>query len=511
MNHDLSRRDFLKCASILFLSPLLRIVPQPANTEKPNIILILHDALCALNLSLYDYPRQTSPNLERFSERATVFHNHHTAGNFTTPSTASLFTSTYPWTHRAFNISGLINPAVAANNLFNELKGLYHQEVFTQNIYVDMLLYQFEKSLGEHGHLDNYSLAGHTFYNHLFPKDGIWGMKSYDQLLFKREEAHGSLFLSILNDLGVQFNKNIRAEKNKEMYPLELPRLANTDVYFRMDQVTAGLIQFLDRLSQPAFVYLHLMPPHAPYTPARSYMHLFYDGWSPPSKKKHRLAPGIPQSRLDKLRRSYDQFIANLDAEFGHLMEYLEQSGLMENSYIIFTSDHGELFERGAHGHSMPLVFEPNIRVPLLIHAPGQQERQDIHSATSTVDLLPSLLKISGLEVPAWSEGELLPGFGGEETSQRNIYVIEAKTNPAYSPLRKATIAMMHGQYKLIHYIGYRFYRDEYEFYDLQNDPEEIINLYPSHPIAIEMKNELDRKLVEVNLPYMKASSNRSH
>jgi len=49
---------------------------------------------------------------KRFASRATVYHNHHSAGNYTTPSTASLFTSTYPWTHRALNLSSLISPAV---------------------------------------------------------------------------------------------------------------------------------------------------------------------------------------------------------------------------------------------------------------------------------------------------------------------------------------------------------------------------------------------------------------
>ena len=60
-----------------------------------------------------------------FAARATVYHNHHSAGNFTTPSTASLFTSTYPWTHRAINLSSLISPAVRPQNLFRLLDDAY--------------------------------------------------------------------------------------------------------------------------------------------------------------------------------------------------------------------------------------------------------------------------------------------------------------------------------------------------------------------------------------------------
>ncbi len=82
---------------------------------------------------------------------------------------------------------------------------------------------------------------------------------------------------------------------------------------------------------------------------------------------------------------------------------------------MIFSSDHGEMFERGTHGHSTPLLYEPVIRVPLLISSPGQLERKDIHTLTSNVDILPTLAHISGLPVPDWAEGEVLPGLGGED------------------------------------------------------------------------------------------------
>ena len=78
-------------------------------------------------------------------------------------------------------------------------------------------------------------------------------------------------------------------------------------------------------------------------------------------------------------RQTYDEFIANLDYEFGRLLDYLEEIGLLGSSYLILTSDHGELFERGHRGHNTPLLFEPLLRVPLVISSPGQEERKDIH------------------------------------------------------------------------------------------------------------------------------------
>jgi len=466
--------------------------------------MILFDALSASHLSLYGYPRQTSPNLERLAARATVYHNHHSAGNFTTPSTASLFTGLYPWTHRAYNLSSLISPQVVPNNLFRLLSPLYHQAAFAENTFADMLLYQFQEYLDQHEPVDRFSLVGHTFYDKLTRRDAIYGMKSLDQFLFKREEAHGSLAFSILNDLTNQIDMQLTSARLKGLYPSGLPRLANTDVYFALSQVMDGVIGLLDGLPAPAFTYLHLMPPHAPYMPARPFAGMFADGWAPPVKKKHRLSPGVTEERLNSLRNTYDEYVANLDAEFGRLLDHLEQSGLLETSYLIFSSDHGEIFERGASGHSLPLVFEPLIRIPLLISAPGQRQRQDVHTLTSNVDILPSLLKLAGLPIPDWCEGQPLPASDIQAAPSRDIFVVEAKANPAYEPLHKATLALLRNQYKLVHYLGYKSYSDAYEFYDLENDPEERQNLYPDHPAAPELQAELDEQLARVNERYKK-------
>ncbi len=474
------------------------------DVTRPNVILILLDALAAQNLSLYGYPRSTSPNLEKFAQRSTVFHAHHSAGNFTTPSTASLFTGLYPWTHRAFSLSGLITQSVLPYNLFSLLQDVYNLAGYTQNLYADMLLYQFERYLKHHPALDSFSLAGHTFYDGLLRRDGVYAMKSVDQFLFIREQAHGSLFLSILNDLALTLRVNLEKRRLADIHPNGLPRLSNTDVHFLLSDVMDGLIGLMDELQStaPFLAYLHLMPPHAPYTPTRRFLGKFNDGWAPPALKKHRLANGVSEARLVSLRQSYDEFIANLDDELGRLFAHLEQSGLLENSYVIITSDHGELFERGEHGHSTSLVLKPVIHIPLVIHSPGQQTRQDVRSLTSNVDLLPTLSHIAGLPIPEWAHGQALPTLGGVEDAERGIFIVEAKKNPAHTPLRKATVCLMRGQYKLVHYLGYKYYSDNYEFYDLQNDPQELNDQYTTHPLAREMQAELDQQLAQADQIY---------
>ncbi|MCC6956184.1 MAG: sulfatase-like hydrolase/transferase [Anaerolineales bacterium] len=509
MPTSFTRRDFLKLSASLAFTGALGRLPGVSSalkagaSAKPNVIIVLFDALSAFNLSLYGYRRRTSPNLERFAERAVVFHNHHSAGNFTTPSTASLFTSTYPWTHRAYNLSSLISPQVAPHNLFAMLDGTRYQAAFAQNTFADMLLYQFQRHLDRHEAVDRFALAGRTFYDNLFQRDAIYGMKSMDQFLFKREEAHGSLFLSIVNDLATQAGYRAQSARLKASYPSGPPRLANTDVYFDLPRVMDGVMGLLDELPQPFFTYFHFMPPHMPYVPRREFIGMFDDGWNPPEIKRHRLAPGVTQERLNKLRTTYDEFVADLDDQFGRLIDHLDQRGLLEDSYVIFTSDHGELFERGVSGHSTPVMFEPLIRIPLVVHTPGQRERVDVRSLTSNVDVLPTLLKIAGVAVPSWAEGRALPGLGGEEDPSRNIYVVEAKANPAFSKLRKATLVLMRGPHKLVRYLGYKHYSNNYEYYNLETDPSEQQNLYPDHTMAKELQAELDEKLEQVDRPYL--------
>ena len=115
------RRDFLKLMATL---PLVRISwrqrdpasilnadAEATDADRPNILVLLFDTLSARHTSLDGYPRHTTPHLERFAERATVYHAHHASGNFTNPGTASLLTGAYPWKHRSMQLYSPIIPA----------------------------------------------------------------------------------------------------------------------------------------------------------------------------------------------------------------------------------------------------------------------------------------------------------------------------------------------------------------------------------------------------------------
>ena len=99
--------------------------------------------MSARNLSVYGYPRPTTPNLERFAERATVYHSHIAGGNFTIPATASLLTGTYPWTHRAINHRGMVHQDTVDKNIFRAVGTDYQRLAFPQNVWADLIVSQF--------------------------------------------------------------------------------------------------------------------------------------------------------------------------------------------------------------------------------------------------------------------------------------------------------------------------------------------------------------------------------
>ncbi len=287
-------------------------------------------------------------------------------------------------------------------------------------------------------------------------------------------------------------------------YPKGLPEVVTAPFHFRLDELFDGLQSFCAELQPPYFSYLHLFPPHEPYRPSKDFLkHFAGDGWTPRVKPVHRFTnePGS-QEHLNAARINYDRFIANLDYEFGRLLDTFETLGILENSYVILTSDHGDMFERGERGHSTRLLYDAVIHSPLLISAPGKKSRTDIFSPTNSVDLLPTILGLANRKIPNWLAGNPLPELGGRADFDRKTFTMDAKANPAFNPLVKATIAMRKGNYKLIYYTGYEA-KDSFELYDLETDPEEMNDLYPTGgSLAKSLADELLDSLETANKPY---------
>ena len=129
MKKEITRRDFLKLSGAL---PIYLAAPSFSNSLSPkkqmeiakNVIVVC-DAFSALDISLYGYQRETTPNLARLAERAIVYHNHYAGGNFTAPGTASLLSGMLPWKHRAFIHYGKVEEVFIKDNIFPAFDNYY--------------------------------------------------------------------------------------------------------------------------------------------------------------------------------------------------------------------------------------------------------------------------------------------------------------------------------------------------------------------------------------------------
>ena len=508
MKNPITRRDFLKLAGLLPLSvaaPNISNLPTKIQqTGKPqNVIIVVFDAFSAYNISLYGYQRETTPNLNRLADRAVVYHNHYAGGNSTMPGTASLLTGTHPWTHRAFGLDKkTLETSFVNKNIFSALQK-YYRLAYTHNPVADRILTQFSKKMDEHVPLEKLFLANDAFINKMFNNDKDTASVSWVRTTKRKEEGFAySLFLSrLMEKQRERLISDLRSE-----YPVGIPHIAADD-YFLLEDAIDWLGSSLGNLNQPFIGYFHFLPPHRPYLTHRDFLNQFTkDGFTPTIKPLDMFAEDKTIEFLLRKRIDYDEFILYLDREFGRLIDTIDTLGMLENTWIILTSDHGEMFERGILGHITPVLYQPLIRIPLVIFEPGRKNRTDVYSNTSAVDLLPTLLQVSGQKQADWVEGEVLPPYGPTKPNpERNLYVVQARYNDQYKPLSIATIVLVKGQYKLMYFFGYEKLgeRERLELYDIENDPEELNDLSSlKRETANEMLNEIKTKLVKVNAPY---------
>lgn len=499
---QLTRRDFLKLSSAMVGGMALSRLMPMANTmagrktAKPNVLILVFDTMSAPHLSLYGYGRETTPNLMRFADRATVYHSHYAEGSFTTPGTASILTGLLPWSHRAVNPGGLIRRDLVTNNLFHMAGDEYFKIGFSQNLWADLFLRQFHTDLDMH--LPPYSFAYNNplLLGELTPKDTL-PYFAFDDFLVggvKLDTPYaGSVTLGILDvALGRGLNLNPELKQADGQKPP-----FNGYFYYQNRTVLQGIHETIQKVvtteDRPYLGYFHLWSPHEPYAPQSEFRNLFKDNLKTPAKPRHPLTDSpIREQDLRQYSRLYDQYVADVDTEFGILMDTMERLGLLDNTYVIVLSDHGQLFERGVHGHASRLMYDQVIHVPLLISAPGQAERVDVYEPTGNVDLLPTLVCIMGVQQPARLDGRCLPLPGNLVNEERSHYAVLANENSAFHTFSRGSFVIIRGTHKLIWYTGYSGHEDTTELYDLSVDPDEMNNLASIDPArAKQMKEEL--------------------
>ncbi len=203
--------------------------------------------------------------------------------------------------------------------------------------------------------------------------------------------------------------------------------------------------------------------------------------------------------------KDYLRCIASVDDNVGRVLDYLDASGLAENTVVIYSSDQG--FYLGDHGwFDKRFMYEESYRMPLLVRWPGVVEPGSVNSdLVSNIDFAETFLDVAGVDIPSDMQGRsLVPLLQGEtpddwRTSHYYHYYEFYNDRQAAHMVRRHC-GVRTDRYKLIWFYNI----DEWELYDLETDPEELHNLYGSagtEETTDQLRTELFRLQAELEVP----------
>ena len=399
----------------------------------PNLLVLLVDTLRADSLGIYGVTPSPSPNLDRFAARGLVFDPAVSQASWTMPAVASIFTGLYPRSH------GAVGPDI------------------------------------DHG---DYAWSGT-----MLPNEVVTFAELAQQAGITTFGASASLVVG----RGTNFSQGFETF-------VELPGVEKPHNQAPASAVNREFLDWLRRARGLRFLaYLHYMEPHGPYAPpaelrpppppgirgilARG---VIYD--VAPAVNARRMPPPSP-AEVEYLHRLYTGDVQSWDRELGTLLQQLDTLGLLDDTVVVVTADHGEEFlEHGnlAHGDHL---YEETLRVPLVIVGPGvpSGRRQDLAQG---IDLLPTLAGLLKLSVPP-----ALPGRDLLATQTAGDAIAEIVTDFGNNGAGRGIVALRTERWKLIRSAA----GDSVELYDLANDPSERTNVAALHPEAAALATRLDR------------------
>ena len=378
---------------------------KPELPRPRNVIFILVDTLRADHLGTYGYSRPTSPNVDAFAAGSLKFDDARSQASCTFPSANSILTSRYPSAFLGQHPSSPLGIPKSIPSIAEILKERgWRTAAVSASPVVRNTPGRFNPGAG----------FGRGFES--FHEDCVW--KS-------------------------------AACVNRAAFPL----LKTDD-------------------ERPLFLYLHYLDPHGPYAPPRHHKRRWALGR--PDKEyvrdgnpnpigdmiyKGAPDPGTTPADLQYLIDLYDEEIAFFDSQFAELLKAIEQAGMMEDSILVFASDHGEEFLEHGHIKHCRTVFDASIKTPLFLRIPGVEPRA-LSEPVQNLDLVPTLLDYLGVDRTKMS-------FEGE--SLRPLVEGKGELDPHQYGMQGTLRSAADGKHKLIHDLG----KGSYALYDLQGDPKE--------------------------------------
>lgn len=431
----------ITCVAVMALELLASIsgpkVKTAQITQRPqsNIVLISFDAFSAEEMSLYGYQQPTTPNMDAFAKKATVFSNFYAGSTFTTPCIGVMLTGAYPSENGVYGLAGQV-PASHANKSFPEVmrSAGYATGGFLSNPWA----YYLAKSL-----TGGFELLPEPVF-HPGGMQHLWSLSAP----LHQDSRLGSRIAEYF-DLEDQWE----SWQGKDESPAFRMR---PNVTFREAR------QLLDRLPEGFFLWVHVIAPHHPYLPdtaeqgrllsEKEVQSFKEEPW--PLWKPHYAPEAQPE--VDRRRLAYDEFIMSTDRAFGDFMSDLEKSGRLHNTTVIVSADHGESFEGGVYQHQTPDLTRPVIHIPLVIKLPGQQSGHTVTYPADQTALAPTILDIAGLAKPSWMHGEsLVSWLSAQPKPQRQglAFTQYLEKNSLFRPLHHGTLGAIDDQYEYVFYL----------------------------------------------------------
>jgi arylsulfatase A-like enzyme len=462
----------------LTLALLVLAVSSCEKPGRPNVLWIVWDTVRADHMGLYGYERDTTPNLDRWAASARVYENCLSTAGHTLPSHASMFTGLLPSEHCTDNHHGQLDDAYTT--IAEALRSVgYRSYLYSANPHISSV-----------GNFDQgFDLVEHPWsepYRELavrIVRDKLAGERRDSEMrrsFARADQGEGALTAWSIKAAGELAEKAV------------LAWLGSGDA------------------ERPYFVFVNYMEAHRPLVPPRAYRERMmspeqvdrsYDvdrSWMPTWEYTFGLRE-FDDEEIELTRATYDAAVAELDDQFGALMQALEDGGWLENTVVIVTSDHGEhLGEQHMLDHQFS-VYQPLLRVPLVVHypatfAPGRDARPVVN-----FDLFPTLLELSGVAPPLGLRSravslldpeEVRARFAEDPAASRAPVTMVQQSHPDWDPTpwQRRLRALVADDHKLIWGSDGRE-----ELFDLEADPLELRDLTGERPeLADRLRESLD-------------------
>jgi len=325
--------------------------------DRPNVLVVFTDQQRWDSLGCYGNPMEISPNLDRAAESGTRFERAISAQPVCGPTRATLQTGQHATTHEVYNNGGVIQQA--PHNVAN---------VFGEAGYRTGYVGKWHLSSARRAAVPEDERAG---YDHFLAADTL--------------EFTSHPYEGVLYDGGdrVDFEG------------------------YRVDALTDFAAEFIEETAgeQPFFCMLSYLEPHhqndmGRYVAPEGYAYRYRNPWVPPDLR------GVPGDHHEELPDYYG-ICARIDECYGRLLDTLEAEKVLEDTIVLFVSDHGSHF-RTRNGEYKRSAHDASARVPLVVRGPGFDDGGVVEEPVSLVDVVPTLVDAAGIDVPEAADGRSL-------------------------------------------------------------------------------------------------------